>query len=130
MVSYWYARFFKRVQKNDKIIFLFIMSIKSINEDAFENDVLKSSKPVLVDFWAEWCGPCKEIAPILQEISSEMSNDIEIVKINIDENPNIPNKYGIQSIPTLVIFKKGEQVATKVGSAVKSELISWIKTTI
>tara|TARA_Y100000590_G_scaffold70147_1_gene76521 strand:+ start:792 stop:1112 length:321 start_codon:yes stop_codon:yes gene_type:complete len=106
------------------------MSIKSINEDAFENDVLKSSKPVLVDFWAEWCGPCKEIAPILQEISSEMSNDIEIVKINIDENPNIPNKYGIQSIPTLVIFKKGEQVATKVGSAVKSELISWIKTTI
>ena len=106
------------------------MSFKSIKEDAFEEEVVKSELPVLIDFWAEWCGPCKEIAPILQEISSELSNELEIVKINIDENPNIPNQYGIQSIPTLIIFKKGEPIATKVGSGIKSELLTWIETSI
>ena len=106
------------------------MSVKSIKEDAFEEEVVKSELPVLIDFWAEWCGPCKEIAPILQEISSELSNELEIVKINIDENPNIPNQYGIQSIPTLIIFKKGEPIATKVGSGIKSELLTWIETSI
>ena len=73
------------------------MSIQSIKEDAFENEVVNSTTPVLIDFWAEWCGPCKEISPILEEIAAEMKNKIRIVKINIDENPNIPNQYGIQS---------------------------------
>ena len=106
------------------------MSIQSIKEDAFEGEVVNSSIPVLIDFWAEWCGPCKEIAPILEEIADEMETKIKIVKINIDENPNIPNQYGIQSIPTLIIFKKGEPIATKVGGGIKSELLTWIKTSI
>tara|TARA_Y100000590_G_C15463364_1_gene917328 strand:+ start:216 stop:536 length:321 start_codon:yes stop_codon:yes gene_type:complete len=106
------------------------MSIQSIKEDTFESEVINSSIPVLIDFWAEWCGPCKEIAPILEEIANEMENKIKVIKINIDENPNIPNQYGIQSIPTLIIFKKGKPIATKVGGAIKSELISWIETSI
>ena len=106
------------------------MSVLTINEKSFESEVVNSKLPVLIDFWAEWCGPCKEIAPILDEINNEMNDKIKIVKINIDKNPNIPNKYGVQSIPTLIIFKKGEIVGTKVGSCLKSELISWIKTVI
>ena len=106
------------------------MDIQSIKEDSFEDEVVNSPTPVLIDFWAEWCGPCKEIATILEEIAGEMENKIKIIKINIDENPNIPNKYGIQSIPTLIIFKKGEQIATKVGSGIKSELITWIERSI
>ena len=106
------------------------MSVLTINDKTFESEVVNSKLPVLIDFWAEWCGPCKEIAPILDEINNEMDDKIKIVKINIDKNPNIPNKYGVQSIPTLIIFKKGEIVGTKVGSCLKSELISWIKTVI
>ena len=106
------------------------MDIQSIKEDSFEDEVVNSSTPVLIDFWAEWCGPCKEIATILEEIAVEMENKIKIIKINIDENPNIPNKYGIKSIPTLIIFKKGVPIATKVGSAIKSELLTWIKASI
>jgi len=106
------------------------MSIQSIKEDSFENEVINSTTPVLIDFWAEWCGPCKEISPILEEIASEMESKIKIVKINIDENPNIPNQYGIQSIPTLIIFKKGKPVATKVGGGIKSELLDWIEQSI
>ena len=106
------------------------MSVQSIKEDTFESEVVNSPTPVLIDFWAEWCGPCKEIATILEEIAGEMENKIKIIKINIDENPNIPNKYGIQSIPTLIIFKKGQPIATKVGNAIKSELLTWIKTSI
>ena len=106
------------------------MSVLTINEKSFESEVVNSELPVLIDFWAEWCGPCKEIAPILDEINNEMDDKIKIVKINIDKNPNIPNKCGVQSIPTLIIFKKGEIVGTKVGSCLKSELISWIKTVI
>ena len=106
------------------------MSVLTINEKSFESEVVNSELPVLIDFWAEWCSPCKEIAPILDEINNEMDDKIKIVKINIDKNPNIPNKYGVQSIPTLIIFKKGEIVGTKVGSCLKSELISWIKTVI
>ena len=106
------------------------MEILSINEESFEKEVINSELPVLIDFWAEWCGPCKEISPVLEEIYKEMNEKIKIVKINIDENPNIPNKYGIQSIPTLIIFKKGEPVATKVGSVIKSELITWIDTAL
>ena len=102
------------------------MSVHSIKENSFENEVVNSDLPVLIDFWADWCSPCKEIAPFLEEISNEMKDKIKIVKINIDENPNIPNQYGVQSIPTLIIFNKGNPVSTKVGSSTKSELISWI----
>ena len=106
------------------------MSVKSIKENEFESEVINSNKPVLIDFWAEWCGPCKEIGPILDEIADEMKDKIKVVKINIDENPNIPNKYGIQSIPTMLIFKKGEPISTKIGAAIKSEVKTWIETSI
>ena len=94
------------------------------NEENFENDVLKKNF-VIVDFYADWCGPCRMIAPFLEEIQAE--NDVEIFKINIDENPNIASSYGIMSIPTLMIFKKGEKVSTQVGSASKARLADWIK---
>ena len=106
------------------------MSVIAISEKSFEEEVVNSNIPVLIDFWAEWCGPCKEISPILEEISDEMKDKIKIVKINIDENPNLPSQYNVQSIPTLIILKKGELIATKVGSSVKSELLSWINTSI
>ena len=106
------------------------MAIQSIKEDSFEKEVVNSELPVLIDFWAEWCGPCKEMNPILEEVSSEMEKKIKVLKINIDENPNIPNKYGVQSIPTLIIFKKGEAIATKVGASIKSDLITWIDSII
>ena len=106
------------------------MSVKSIKENEFESEVINSDKPVVIDFWAEWCGPCKEIAPILDEIADEMKDKIKVVKINIDENPNIPNKYGIQSIPTMIIFKKGEPISTKIGTAIKSEVKTWIETSV
>jgi len=106
------------------------MAIQSIKEDSFEKEVVNSELPVLIDFWAEWCGPCKEMNPILEEVSSEMEEKIKVLKINIDENPNIPNKYGVQSIPTLIIFKKGEAIATKVGASIKSDLITWIDSII
>ena len=106
------------------------MSVKSIKENEFESEVINSDKPVLIDFWAQWCGPCKEIAPILEEIADEMQDTIKVVKINIDENPNIPNKYGIQSIPTMIIFKKGQPISTKIGAAIKSEVKTWIETSV
>lgn len=106
------------------------MTVQSIDEKNFETEVINSELPVLIDFWAVWCGPCKEIAPILDEINNEINNKIKIVKINIDENPNIPSKYGVQSIPTLIILKKGEIVATKVGSSLKSDILSWIESVI
>ena len=106
------------------------MSILAINDKSFESEVVNSELPVLIDFWAEWCGPCKEISPILDKINNEMHKKIKIVKVNIDDNPNIPNQYGVQSIPTLLIFKKGEVIGTKVGACLKSELISWIETVI
>ena len=86
------------------------MSVKSIKEDAFEEEVVKSELPVLIDFWAEWCGPCKEVSPILEEISTEMSDSIKIVKVNIDENPTIAQEYNIRSIPALMIFKDGKRI--------------------
>ena len=106
------------------------MRVKSIKEKEFESEVINSDKPVLIDFWAQWCGPCKEIAPILEEIADEMQDTIKVVKINIDENPNIPNKYGIQSIPTMIIFKKGQPISTKIGAAIKSEVKTWIETSV
>ena len=105
-------------------------SIVHITDDSFEEDVLNSDLPVLVDYWAEWCGPCKMIAPILDEISSEYTDKIKIAKLNIDENPVTPPKFGIRGIPTLMIFKEGNVAATKVGAVSKSQLTAFIDSTI
>ncbi|MBM3617575.1 MAG: thioredoxin TrxA [Alphaproteobacteria bacterium] len=97
-----------------------------ITDQNFENDVLKAEGPVLVDFWAEWCGPCKQIGPLLDELSNELGDKITIAKVNIDQNPNTPQKYGVRGIPTMIIFKNGEAVSTKVGSLPKSKIAEWI----
>lgn len=104
--------------------------IQYVTDDSFEDDVLKSDQPVLVDYWAEWCGPCKMIAPILDEIANEYGDKLKIAKLNIDENPNTPPKYGIRGIPTLMIFKNGNVEATKVGAVSKSQLSAFIDSTI
>ena len=106
------------------------MPVLNTTDKNFKNDVLDSSKPVLVDFWAEWCGPCKQIGPILEEISDEMSNEVTIAKHNIDEEPNTPTKFGVRGIPTMLLFKAGELKATKVGATTKSNIVSWIKENI
>ena len=95
-------------------------------DDTFANEVLKADTPVLVDYWAEWCGPCKMIAPVLDEIAQEYVGKLKIAKLNIDENPGIPPKYGIRGIPTLMLFKDGEVEATKVGALSKSQLTAFI----
>lgn len=96
----------------------------------FSKDVLGSSKPVLVDFWAEWCGPCRQLAPIVDEISDELNGKLEVRKVNIDENPDTPAKYNVRGIPTLVLFKDGNPIATKVGALPKSSLVEWIESNI
>lgn len=101
-----------------------------VTDASFERDVLGSSKPVLVDFWAEWCGPCKQISPALDELSKELGAKIEVVKLNIDENPNVPGKYGVRGIPTLMIFKGGQVTATKVGAMPKQLIKAWIEQSI
>ena len=106
------------------------MTVLSTNDEKFNDDVLKSSKPVLVDFWAEWCGPCKMIGPVLEELSDEMSAQIIIAKHNIDNEPNTPTKYGVRGIPTMLLFSGGELKATKVGATTKSDLKSWIQQNI
>ena len=100
------------------------------NDNNFENDVLKSEKAVLVDFWAEWCGPCKAIAPALEEISQEMNSKLKVVKVNIDENPSVSQQYEIRSIPALMIFKEGKKISEMLGALPKSTLESWIKENI
>ncbi len=92
----------------------------------FETDVINAGKPVLVDFWAEWCGPCRQVAPILDQLSDELGDKIDIVKVNIDKNPEAPSKHGVRSIPTLMIFQDGKPVATKVGALPKTALEEWI----
>lgn len=104
--------------------------VVAVTDASFEADVVKSDKPVLVDFWAEWCGPCKQLSPILDELSSELGEKIKIVKVNIDENPNTPSKYGVRGIPTMMIFKDGKLTSTKVGALPKSNLTDWIKDSI
>ena len=106
------------------------MPTKPVTDSSFESEVIKSDKPIVVDFWAEWCGPCKQIGPILEEISDEMSDKITIAKHNIDQEPNTPTKYGIRGIPTMLLFKDGELKATKVGSTTKSNILAWISENI
>ena len=106
------------------------MSTKTITDESFETDVVKASIPTVVDFWAEWCGPCKQIGPILEEISDEMKDQVVIAKHNIDEEPNTPTKYGVRGIPTMLLFKDGQLKATKVGATTKSNIVSWIKENI
>lgn len=101
-----------------------------VTDASFEKEVLNSSKPVLVDFWAEWCTPCRQIAPALDELSNELGAKISVAKINIDENPNVPMKYGVKSIPTLMIFKGGQVAATKVGALSKQRLKEWIDSAV
>ena len=106
------------------------MPTKAITDESFEKDVIQSEKPTVVDFWAEWCGPCLSIADSLEQISDEIKDNVVIAKHNIDQEPNTPTKYGIRGIPTMLLFKGGELKATKVGSTTKSDIISWIKENI
>ena len=106
------------------------MTTVNVTDENFDTEVVKATQPVLVDFWAEWCGPCKMIGPVLEEISGEMSDQVIIAKHNIDNEPNTPTKYGIKGIPTMLLFKGGELKATKVGATTKSNIVSWIKENI
>ena len=106
------------------------MPTKPTTDENFETEVLKSEKPTVVDFWAEWCNPCKQLSPVLEEISEELKNDVVIAKHNIDNEPNVPTKYGIRGIPTMLLFKDGELKATKVGATTKSNIVEWIKENI
>lgn len=106
------------------------MTTTRTSDENFDDDVLKADGPVLVDFWAEWCGPCKTIAPALEEIATEMSGRVTVAKMNIDENPMTPQKYGVRGIPTLMLFKDGAVAATKVGALPKSQLAEWVESVI
>jgi thioredoxin 1 len=101
-------------------------NIIHVSDESFEQEVLQSDKPVLIDYWAEWCGPCKMIAPVLDEVASEYSDKVRVAKLNIDDNPATPPKYGIRSIPTLMLFKNGEVEATNVGAVSKAQLIAFL----
>ena len=105
-------------------------TIKTVSDATFDADVLKADEPVLVDYWAEWCGPCKMVAPILDEVSKAYAGKLTIAKLNVDENQSIPAKYGIRGIPTLMLFRKGEIVGTKVGALSKSQLTQFIDSNI
>lgn len=102
------------------------MAATNVSQDSFESEVLNADKLVLVDFWAEWCGPCKQIAPTLDEIATEMADAVKVAKLNVDENGDIAAQYGVRSIPTLMLFKDGQLAATHVGTAPKGKLVDWI----
>jgi thioredoxin 1 len=102
------------------------MALKKTSDQAFDTEVLQAERPQLVDFWAEWCGPCRQIAPFLEEIAKEYDGKLDVVKVNIDENPSTPTKYGVRGIPTLMMFKNGALVDQKVGALPKSRLVEWV----
>lgn len=101
-----------------------------VTDQNFETEVLQASGPVVVDFWAEWCGPCKVMSPVVDDIAQELGDKVKMVKVNIDENPNAPTKYGVRGIPTFMVFKGGQLVSTKVGSMSKSQLSDWINSSV
>ena len=103
------------------------MATVKVDKSNFQADVLNASVPVVVDFWAEWCGPCKMIAPALEDIATELGAKVKIAKLNIDENPELAAQFGVRSIPTLMLFKNGEPASVQVGAAAKSKLVDWIK---
>ena len=103
------------------------MPTKAVTDNSFESDVIKSDKPIVVDFWAEWCGPCKQIGPALEEISDELKDKVKIGKINIDDNQELAAQFSIRSIPTIILFKDGNSIDTKVGLPPKKDLLDWIK---
>jgi len=106
------------------------MTTKPVSDDTFDSDVLKADGAVLVDFWAEWCGPCKMISPALEEIAKEMGGRVTIAKVNIDDNPLTPQKYGVRGIPTLMLFRDGQVAATKVGALPKNQLQEWVESVL
>ncbi|MFZ4762507.1 MAG: thioredoxin [Alphaproteobacteria bacterium] len=103
---------------------------QAVTDQSFETEVLQDSKPVLVDFWAEWCGPCRAVGPVIDQLAEELAAGVKIVKVNIDENPLTPSKFGVRSIPTLMLFKEGKLVATKVGGGSKQQLTDWLNNQI
>ena len=106
------------------------MTTNKVTDQSFDKDVIKSDKPVVVDFWAEWCGPCKQIGPALEEISNELGTKVNFVKLNIDENPAAPDRYGVRGIPTLMLFSGGQVSAVLVGARPKSQIKDWVQSTI
>jgi thioredoxin 1 len=106
------------------------MSSTTVTDSSFDADVLRAPGPVLVDFWAEWCWPCKRIAPFLDELAGDMQGKVTVAKINIDQNPQTPMKYGVRGIPTLILFKNGQVAATKIGELPKSKLVEWVESVL
>ena len=105
------------------------MSTVKVTDESFEKDVLQSSTPVLVDFWAEWCGPCKQIAPALEQIAQELGDKVTIAKVNIEESPTVPSRYGVRGIPTMMLFRDGQMASMKVGAMPKQKILEWLSET-